>query len=129
VAVTERGLRLIPETFRLYSQLRNVLGVRIIALSNMSEGIWAILDRRFQISLAFDGSVLSSRCHVTKPDPRFFAYALSEAGDQASNCLFVDDLEPNVRGAQAVGIVSFQVSGDPRELRELLGMHYPGLPP
>lgn len=129
VAVTDRGLKLIPQTFGLYRQLRGMLGVRIIALSNMSEDIWAILDRRFQISLAFDGSVLSSRCHVMKPDSWFFASALAEAGGTASNCIFVDDLETNVLGARAVGIPSFRVSGDPKELRQLLDRFFPGVPP
>ncbi len=127
--VTGRGLRLIPETFELYKQLRGSLGARVIALSNMSEEIWAILERRFSISRAFDGSVLSSRCHVKKPDPRFFASALAEAGGPASSCLFVDDLESNVLGARAVGIPSFRVSGDPQELRDLLQGYFPGVPP
>jgi HAD superfamily hydrolase (TIGR01509 family) len=129
VIVTDRGLKLIPQTFELYRQLRDKFGVRIIALSNMSEEIWGILDRRFQISLAFDGSILSGRCHVKKPDPRFFANALTQAGGAASQCIFVDDLEANVRGARSVGITSFRVSGNPMELRQLLNGFFPGVQP
>ncbi len=124
---TERALRLIRPTYTLYRQLRSRLGVRVYALSNMSEEIWRILEDRFRISLAFDGWVLSSHYHVKKPEPRFFEHALAVAREPASACIFVDDLEANVRGARRAGLCSFRVSGDAGELRQLLAGFYPGV--
>jgi putative hydrolase of the HAD superfamily len=52
----------------------------------------------------FDVIVLSSEVGVCKPDLRIFHRALAQLGAAASETVFVDDRERNVKGAKALGI-------------------------
>ena len=52
----------------------------------------------------FDAVVISGQVGLRKPDPRIFALAASRLGKPAQACVFVDDLEANVRAAEAAGM-------------------------
>src|ERR1051326_1392874 len=52
----------------------------------------------------FDVMVFSAEVSECKPDPKIFHHALEQLGVEASEALFVDDQETNVKGAKAVGI-------------------------
>ena len=54
----------------------------------------------------FDVIVNSSQINVTKPKQLFFETALSIAGSQASDAIFIDDSLDNVNAARAMGIES-----------------------
>lgn len=127
--VLHQGLRLVRPTFRLYLRLRHEDGVRIIAVSNISEILWASVERRFRLSQVLDDAVISSRVGVTKPDRHIFEVTVKVAGVDPADCIFVDDSATNVRGAQALGIRAFHVTGDPEELERLLaGIYRPDGP-
>lgn len=120
----KRSLRLIRPTFRLYLRLRREAGVRIIVVSNIAEVLWSSIEQKFRISRALDGAVISSRVGAAKPDRRIFEAAIAAAGVGPADLVFVDDTAVNVRGAEAVGIPAFQVTGGPRQLRDLLNRIY-----
>lgn len=123
----DSALVLRPQVAGLYANLRRTLGVRIVAVSNMSETIWTALAAKFDLDEVFDAVILSSRCHSAKPDSAIFELAVQASGADADQCLFVDDSNPNVVGARALGIDGILVSGDPSQLRDLLFLHFPGL--
>lgn len=52
----------------------------------------------------FDARILSCEHRLLKPEPGIFELCLRELGEEASSCLFVDDLPENVEGARAVGM-------------------------
>jgi len=52
----------------------------------------------------FDVVVDSSRVALRKPDPRIYALTLARLGLPAEVCVFVDDLEPNIAAAAAMGL-------------------------
>lgn len=54
----------------------------------------------------FDAVVISGRVGMRKPDPEIFEYTLSELALPAGECVFVDDLLPNVHAARALGFVA-----------------------
>lgn len=56
------------------------------------------------ITSIFDPLIDLSHSEFLKPDPRAFAYALSELALPADEVLFVDDQPFNLRGAEAVGM-------------------------
>jgi HAD superfamily hydrolase (TIGR01509 family) len=54
---------------------------------------------------AFDLVVLGSSLGVRKPDPELFRRVADLLGVTAEQCVVVDDLARNIRGARAVGAV------------------------
>jgi epoxide hydrolase-like predicted phosphatase len=53
----------------------------------------------------FDAVVISGEVGMRKPEPEIFLRAAEELGLPPDECVFVDDLTPNVRGGVAVGMV------------------------
>jgi putative hydrolase of the HAD superfamily len=53
----------------------------------------------------FDAIVISGEVGMRKPEPEIFVHALDLLGVSAGEAVFVDDLEPNVRAAAALGLV------------------------
>ena len=58
----------------------------------------------------FDAHVFSTDVGALKPDPAMYARILELLGARAQDCLFVDDLERNLRGAQAAGMRAVQMA-------------------
>ena len=52
----------------------------------------------------FDEVVVSADVGIAKPEPRIYAIAAQRLGLPAADCVFVDDLEPNVDAARAAGM-------------------------
>ena len=102
-------------------------GLGLYLLSNASQRqptYWP----RIPGSSLFDGGIVSAFFHCCKPSPEIYKIALDQFHLSPEECLFVDDMEPNVRGAEAVGIPAFQFTGDVSSLRrhiESLGIELP----
>ena len=52
----------------------------------------------------FDGCVFSFQEGVVKPEPEIYQLLLKRYNLNAQECVFIDDTEANVRGAEAVGL-------------------------
>jgi putative hydrolase of the HAD superfamily len=71
----------------------------------------------------FDGVVISGEVGLHKPEPQIFELGAERVGLPPSKCVFVDDLQENCVGAEAVGMVAVLHRGpDPtiERLEELL---------
>lgn len=53
---------------------------------------------------AFGTIVVSGEEKVMKPDPAIYRILLERIGRPAEACVFIDDAQPNVEGARAVGM-------------------------
>jgi len=53
----------------------------------------------------FDAAVISGEVGLRKPEPEIYRLTAARLGVDPRQCVFVDDLPPNVRGAVAVGMV------------------------
>jgi len=53
----------------------------------------------------FDAVVISGEVGLRKPDPAIYALVARDLGVDPSECVFVDDIGANVRGAVAAGMV------------------------
>jgi epoxide hydrolase-like predicted phosphatase len=60
---------------------------------------------------AFDHVVISGEVGMRKPESRIFEYTLDLLGVDPEDALFLDDEEPNVLAARAIGMQSFLVRG------------------
>jgi epoxide hydrolase-like predicted phosphatase len=54
----------------------------------------------------FDGVVISGEVGLHKPQPQIFELGAERVGLPPSRCVFVDDLQENCEGAEAVGMVA-----------------------
>jgi epoxide hydrolase-like predicted phosphatase len=75
----------------------------------------------------FDAIVLSGEEGFGKPDPRIYRAAAERIGLAPNECVFVDDLAGNVRGAAEVGMVGVHhrdVRSTLAELEALFGFPF-----
>ena len=96
-------------------------GLKTALLSNS----WGLDYPREQWAGAFDAVVISGEVGMRKPEPAIYLHAAKLLDVGPEQCVFVDDLAPNVRGAVAVGMVGVRhVSADEsiRELEALFGV-------
>lgn len=97
-------------------------GVKVGLLSNS----WGNTYPRERIDALFDDVVISGEVGLRKPQPEIFRLALERMGLPAHRTLFVDDAEPNVLAAQAVGLRALEHL-NPRCTRAALGSLVPEL--
>lgn len=76
-------------------------GVRTGLLSNSWGGRDYPLDELKEI---FDDVLISGHVGLRKPEPEIYLLAADEIGVRAEDCVFVDDFNVNVEGAEAVGM-------------------------
>ena len=117
------GMRVEPAMFDLVDDLR-ALGVRTGLLSNS----WGNTYPRERIAEAFDGIVISGEVGLRKPQPEIYRLALDGLGVVPEHAVFVDDAEPNLVGARAIGLRTV-LHTDPAGTRAALAALVPGLAP
>lgn len=79
-------------------------GYRLLLLSNTDPERFGFARRTFPALGLFDGFVLSYELRLLKPDPAIYLAAARAAGCEPGECVFVDDMEENVRAAVATGL-------------------------
>lgn len=77
---------------------------RLVLLSNTDVMRFGFVKRKFPEIMIFDAYVLSYEVGVMKPHPRIYDEALKKAGVEANECVFIDDIEENIKAAQELGI-------------------------
>ncbi|MEU5697141.1 HAD-IA family hydrolase [Actinosynnema sp. NPDC020468] len=96
-------------------------GIRTAILSN-ADGLWA---PPAAWGAVFDVVVTSGELGIAKPDRRVYLHTAERLGLEPGDCVFVDDLAVNVRGAAAAGMVGVHhrsVRDTLEELRTLLDL-------
>jgi epoxide hydrolase-like predicted phosphatase len=96
-------------------------GLRTGLLSNS----WGNDYDRREWDAMFDAVVISGEVGMRKPEPRIYQLMTDRLGVAAHECVFVDDLGPNVKAAVQVGMVGVQhVTAEQTigELEALLGL-------
>ncbi|WP_242608612.1 HAD family hydrolase [Actinomadura formosensis] len=86
----------------MYDALRSVraAGNRTALLSNS----WGNEYPHDLFADLFDAVVISAEVGMRKPDEQIFRHALGLLGLDAAECVFIDDIEHNIRAAEALGI-------------------------
>jgi epoxide hydrolase-like predicted phosphatase len=90
-------------------------GVRTALLSNS----WGNEYPREGWEDMFDAAVISGEVGLRKPEPAIYRLAAERLALSPEQCVFVDDLSPNVRGAVGVGMVGVHHTTPQRTLDEL----------
>ncbi|HEX7354298.1 MAG TPA: HAD family phosphatase [Mycobacteriales bacterium] len=89
-----------PDMYALLLRARQA-GVRTALLSNS----WGNDYPRDQFAALFDVAVISGEVRLRKPDPEIYLLTARHLGVEPAECVFVDDLPPNVAGAADVGMI------------------------
>ncbi len=79
-------------------------GIKTALLSNMPHDMISYARQNFAWLSRFDHKTFSAEVRLIKPDPAIYQHSLDGLGVTASEALFVDDREPNIEGARALGI-------------------------
>ena len=79
-------------------------GYTTLLLSNTDPERFGFIRRRFPEILFFDGYILSYELKLLKPDPRIYIAAAGFGRSEPGECVFIDDMEENVKGAVAAGL-------------------------
>jgi putative hydrolase of the HAD superfamily len=90
-----------PEMTALVAQIKQT-GVRTGLLSNS----WGNFYPRDGWDDLFDVVVISGEVGMRKPEPEIFVYATDLLEVPPADCVFVDDLSPNVAAAHTVGLTA-----------------------
>jgi putative hydrolase of the HAD superfamily len=79
-------------------------GFRIGILSNMPAGVLGYMRPRFPWLAQFDYLTWSCDLGVVKPDPAIYLHTVKKLSVSPDQALFIDNLEKNIAGAEAVGL-------------------------
>ncbi len=96
-------------------------GFKTALLSNS----WGLGYPREGWAELFDVTVISGEVGLRKPEPQIYQLCARQLGVAPSECVFVDDLGPNIRGAVAVGMTGVlhrTLEETVGELNALLGL-------
>jgi putative hydrolase of the HAD superfamily len=91
-----------PPVVELYKKLKGKYP--LILLSNTDVVRFSFIREKFPEILIFEATLLSFEVGVMKPHPRIYQEALERAKAEAPACVFIDDMEENIRGAADLGI-------------------------
>lgn len=94
----------IDECFEAARQLKK-LGYRLYILSNFSHDSYhTFIEPHPELFGIFDGMLFSCDAGCSKPDETIFRSLLARYNLEASECLFIDDVQANIVAAQKIGI-------------------------
>jgi len=93
------SFRVLPEMTEAVATLR-AAGVRTALLSNS----FGLEYDRSEWPRLFDIAVISHEVRLRKPAPAIFELTCDQLGVRPEDAVFVDDLEPNVLAARALGM-------------------------
>jgi epoxide hydrolase-like predicted phosphatase len=94
-------------------------GFRIYFLSNFPIDIFEEVNTGYCFFKHFDGGIISADVKFSKPDSRIYEILLEKYSLLPQECLFIDDLEINVKGAEAVGMKGLFTNGSPDISKEI----------
>jgi putative hydrolase of the HAD superfamily len=103
-------------------------GIRTGLLSNMPHDMIRHVRRKFAWLEHFDHQTFSAEVKLIKPDAAIYEHSLRGVEVRASEALFVDDKEPNVKGARAVGMRAIQFRSVEQFRNDLERLGFPTLP-
>ncbi len=93
----------VPGMYELICGLK-ARGLHVWGLSNWSWETFSKVLPQYRIFSLLEGMVVSGQEHTLKPGPEIYRILLDRYSLKAEECVFTDDSQRNVDGAEAVGI-------------------------
>ncbi|GAA1670839.1 HAD family phosphatase [Kribbella yunnanensis] len=98
------------DTAELLTEIR-ALGLPTYALTNFSHEKWEVAQEAFPILTTFDGEVVSGTEQTVKPGEKIYRILLERYKLDPARTFYTDDMQHNVEGARAVGMISERFTG------------------
>ncbi len=105
----EAELQPLPETLDVLRELHRQRQIADSAvsslyfLSNMSKPFSRMLEQTYEFLAWFDGGIFSGDVQLIKPEPAIYELLHTRYALSPSDILFIDDMDYNVKAAQALG--------------------------
>ena len=93
----------LDENVRLLPDLKK-RGFQLFFLSNFPMDLFEEVKTDYYFFKYFDGGIISAEAKVSKPDIKFYLILLKKYSLVPEECLYIDDLEINVRVAESLGM-------------------------
>lgn len=103
-------------------------GIKTAILSNIHPDMIAHVRKHFDWLDLLDFKTFSAEVRMIKPERAIYEHTLQGLGVEASEALFIDDKETNVRAAREVGIHALRFVSVDQLRQDLQGMGFPVLP-
>jgi len=100
-------------------------GFRLYFLSNFPMDLFEEVKTGYYFFKYFDGGVISAEAKSSKPDKRIYEILMEKYNLVPNQCLFIDDLEVNVKAAETSGmngLVTFGALGISKEIENALAI-------
>ena len=94
-------------------------GYRMAMLTNNVQEWEPLWRSMLPVDEIFEEIVDSAFVGCRKPEPQIYELTLERIGMPAEACLFVDDLQPNVEGAQAAGMQAVHFRDNEQAIGEI----------
>jgi glucose-1-phosphatase len=107
----ELNVKLLPE---LKKQ-----GFRLYYLSNFPLDIFDEVKDGYYFFRYFDGGLISASVKSAKPQNRIYEILLEKYLLKADECLYIDDIEINVKTAESLGMKGIFTAGSPEISKEI----------
>lgn len=108
----------IPESVEILKDIVGA-GMACFALTNMEAETYPLRLERFPFLDWFEGTVVSGKEGISKPDPEIFTRMIDRFNLTTSSTLMIDDNEDNLLTASSIGMQTVQFHS-PSELRRSL---------
>jgi HAD superfamily hydrolase (TIGR01509 family) len=92
-------------------------------ISNFPHDMFDVLSKKYDFFRFFDGGIYSASVKVLKPDPEIYRRLIKDYQLNASESLFIDDLQKNIDSAGREGFLTLHLTQAEKleqELRALL---------
>jgi len=100
----------LDENVRLLPELKKQ-GFKLYFLSNFPLDIFEVVKNDYFFFRYFDGGIISAEVKLSKPDVRIFQYMINNYSLVPEECLYIDDIENNVRAAETTGMIGLATFG------------------
>lgn len=100
-------------------------GYRLYFLSNFPMDIFEEVTSGYYFFKYFDGGVISAHAKSSKPDSLIYKILIEKYSLIPEECLFIDDLEKNVKASETLGMKGITTLGSldiSKEIEEALGL-------
>lgn len=128
-AIASRSLLKRDEIVRIFNYRREIIfpldvnvkvlpelkkqGFKLYFLSNFPLDLWEDVHG-YEFFNYFEGGLISGEAGASKPDSRFYEMLLKEYKLVPNECLYIDDLEVNVKTAESLGMKGITTYGSLR---------------
>lgn len=116
-------------TFHENQEMAELLGTLkeqrpLYLLSNTNEVHYDHLQEKYNVARHFNELILSYQVGSSKPEHTIYKEVLQRSGLPPEDCLFIDDLEQNIKAAKELGIntIHFKGTGDLKDRLSDLGL-------